>query len=88
MYQIAVRLMLLNIPEIWEGEASKIELRGYSVDERAMERLAVPPELLMRKPDGSVHTLSVDKIASKHCPVRRDLYLEVVGRKRGQETWG
>jgi CRISPR/Cas system-associated exonuclease Cas4 (RecB family) len=76
--------MLLNISKIWEDEASKIELRGYSVD----ERLAVPPELLVRKRDGSLQSLSVDKIASKHCPARRDLYLEVVEKKRGQGTWG
>jgi CRISPR/Cas system-associated exonuclease Cas4 (RecB family) len=75
---------LLNLPAIWEKETSEIKLRGYNRD----EPVAISSGFLMQKLDGSFQTLSVEQIASKYCPVRRDLYLQVIKKNQGRKTSG
>ena len=85
MFQIALRLLLLDITKVWEGEAQTIQKRGHRLD---VDHVALTPGFLMGKSGKTLKSLSVNRITSKHCPIRRDLYMEVVMRREGKGTWG
>lgn len=84
MFQVGTNLLLLDVDKVWGSQHSQIKLRGYKLD----DPVVIPSDFLMPKVDGKFRTLSVERVASKYCPVRRDLYLDKVRKVKTKRTWG
>ena len=89
MYQLGTKWKLWDLPSLLQADVESITVRGYSVE----PPVVLPADFLMVNVDeeGNFQSLSVEKIASRYCPTRRDLYLDkklgVKGGK-GRTTWG
>ena len=87
MHQLAATLRLWDLQHYVDNAGLSFLPRGYDADE-----VVLPAELYAAATDedGTFHPISVEKITSKYCPTRRDLYLErgMGPRRDGRKTWG
>ena len=89
MYQLGTKWKLWNLPNFLQDDVKSITLRGYDTEPPVI----LPADFLTTNvgEEGSFQGLSVEKITSRYCPTRRDLYLEKkLGSRssRGHSTWG
>lgn len=82
MYQLGTKWNLWELDANFKDEVALISLRGYKEE----SPISLPSDFLYLE-----KKLSVEKISSEYCPIRRDVYLEIVNKiriKSQHKTWG
>lgn len=82
MYQLGTKWKLWELQHAFNNDANPITLRGYSKE---------PPVSFPADFHSFEKRLSVEKIASKYCPTRRDIYFQIkqgIRQKSKNRTWG
>lgn len=80
MFQLAPKWFMTEAERIFRDKVVNIRLRGYAQDE---PEIPIPAQF-----SGLRRFLSVDEIAYRFCPTRRDLFLQRIRRERSKTTWG
>jgi CRISPR/Cas system-associated exonuclease Cas4 (RecB family) len=82
MYQLGTKWQIWDLPTNFEDDVDKITIRGYQKN----PPVSLPSDFYATK---GLKPLSVEKIASAYCPLRRDLYLESkIGIESKKKVWG
>ncbi|MBI2757998.1 MAG: CRISPR-associated protein Cas4 [Chloroflexi bacterium] len=82
MYQLGAKWKLWELQNVFQKEVNSITLRGYSKE----SPVSLPADFYAFE-----KRLSVERIASKYCPTRRDVYFEIkrgIKQKLVNKTWG
>jgi CRISPR/Cas system-associated exonuclease Cas4 (RecB family) len=82
MYQLGTKWKLWDLESVFQSDIDSITLRGDKQD----SPITLPADFF-----NSPTRLSVEKIASRYCPTRRDMYFQLkLGKKlkRENKTWG